>query len=228
MQRFGSYLEEGVITEGVNDPAIFKAVFLAGGPGSGKSFIVGQTALQILGLKLINSDPAFELALEKAGLDKKNPADIASDAGQAARGRAKVLTAKQMRLAVDGRLGLVIDGTGKDADKLRSQQKRLKSVGYETAMIFVNTDLETALARNRKRARSLPDSMVTSMWKGVQKNIEYFKSIFGENMYVIDNSDGANYQLQVNQVYKKMKVWADRKPSMPQAKAWITAKSKKS
>ena len=49
MQRLTSYIEEGV-----NDPAIFKAVFLAGGPGSGKSFIVGQTALTALGFKVIN------------------------------------------------------------------------------------------------------------------------------------------------------------------------------
>ena len=28
-----------LFNEGVNDPGIFKAVFLAGGPGSGKSFV---------------------------------------------------------------------------------------------------------------------------------------------------------------------------------------------
>ena len=37
------------VDEGPNDPAIFKAIFLAGGPGSGKSFIVGKTALPALG-----------------------------------------------------------------------------------------------------------------------------------------------------------------------------------
>jgi hypothetical protein len=37
MIKFSQYLSEGI-----NDPAIFKAVFLAGGPGSGKSFIVGK------------------------------------------------------------------------------------------------------------------------------------------------------------------------------------------
>lgn len=228
MQRFGSYLEEGIITEGVNDPAIFKAVFLAGGPGSGKSFIVGQTALQSLGFKLINSDPAFELKLEKAGLDKGNPEDIYSEKGQILRMQAKVLTAKQMKAAVDGRLGLVIDGTGKDSSKIKANNKKLKSIGYETAMIYVDTDLETALARNRKRARSLPDDKVEMMWKMTQAGKRFYQRIFGENLYMIDNSDGANYQLQVNQVYNQMKAWAKRPPYMPQAKAWITAKSKKS
>ena len=33
---------KALITEGVYDPGIFKAIFLAGGPGSGKSFIVDR------------------------------------------------------------------------------------------------------------------------------------------------------------------------------------------
>ena len=32
-------IENNQLDEGINDTAIFKAVFLAGGPGSGKSFI---------------------------------------------------------------------------------------------------------------------------------------------------------------------------------------------
>src|SRR6056300_1180663 len=98
MQSFKSYLNEGV-----NDPAIFKAVFLAGGPGSGKSFIVGKTALQPMGFKLINSDPAFEASLKKAGLTT-DPKDIASPEGQAVRAKAKAITQKQMDLALAGRL----------------------------------------------------------------------------------------------------------------------------
>lgn len=223
MLTFKTYLSEGV-----NDPAIFKAVFLAGGPGSGKSFIVGQTALQALGMKLINSDPAFETALERAGLDKGNPDDIFSEKGQEARGRAKVLTKKQMNLAVNGRLGLIIDGTGKDADKLKKQSTQLKKLGYETAMIFVNTDLDTAVKRNQERARSLPDAVVKKMWSDVQKNIGAFQTIFGEKMFVIDNSDGADYKSQVQSVYKKISTWSKKSPYMPQAKAWITGqKSKK-
>ena len=31
------------LREGLNDPDIFKAFFLAGGPGSGKSFVAGKT-----------------------------------------------------------------------------------------------------------------------------------------------------------------------------------------
>ncbi len=86
-------IEKIKLEEGVNDPSIFKAVFLAGGPGSGKSFIVGKTALSSLGMRIVNSDPAFEKALQKAGL-KMEPDDIWSDAGQVARVVSKTATSK--------------------------------------------------------------------------------------------------------------------------------------
>ena len=198
MQRLTSYIEEGV-----NDPAIFKAVFLAGGPGSGKSFIVGQTALTALGFKVINSDDAFENALKKAGL-KTTPDDIYSPKGQEIRKGAVALTGKRMQLAIDGRLGLVIDGTGKNYEKISGQARDLKALGYETAMIFVNTTEEDALVRNRKRARKLPDAEVSKMWRDVQKNIGKFQNLFRRNMFVVDNSEGANWKGATLKVYKQI------------------------
>ncbi len=50
---------EQKIQEGVYDRGIFKAFFLAGGPGSGKSFVT-QKVTSGLSLKVINSDSAFE------------------------------------------------------------------------------------------------------------------------------------------------------------------------
>ena len=47
------------LQEGVYDPNIFKAFFIAGGPGSGKSFVVRKTTGG-LGMKVVNSDDIFE------------------------------------------------------------------------------------------------------------------------------------------------------------------------
>ena len=58
------------LQEGVYDPNIFKAFFLAGGPGSGKSYVVRRTTGGT-GLKVVNSDDAFESLLKKAGLSLK-------------------------------------------------------------------------------------------------------------------------------------------------------------
>ena len=220
-----NFAEQIDLQAGVNDPGIFKAVFLAGGPGSGKSFIVGKTALTALGLKLINSDDAFETQLKKIGLDT-TPEDIFSPAGQAVRGKAKALTKLKQKLALNGRLGLVVDGTGKDFDKIKRQSDELKRIGYETGMIFVNTDLDTALARNKARKRTLPDADVTKMWKAVQNNIGKFQQFYGDKFIVVDNSDGADYNSNVMNAYRKMSKWIKTAPKTPQSKKWIAQQKK--
>jgi shikimate kinase len=224
-EAFEQFAEQIDLQAGVNDPGIFKAVFLAGGPGSGKSFIVGKTALTTLGLKLINSDDAFEVQLKKIGLDT-TPEDIFSPAGQAVRGKAKALTKLRQKLALNGRLGLVIDGTGKDFDKIKRQSDELKRIGYETGMIFVNTDLDTALARNKARKRTLPDEDVTKMWKAVQNNIGKFQAYYGDKFIVVDNSEGADYNTNVMNAYRKMSKWIKTAPKTPQSKKWIAQQKK--
>jgi predicted kinase len=213
------------LMEGVNDPSIFKAVFLAGGPGSGKSFVIGKTALQALGFRLINSDDAFEKGLKRAGLTT-DADDIASAQGQAVRAKAKVITGKKMEMALKGRMGIVIDGTGKDYAKIKKQVDMLRNVGYAVHMIFVNTDLETALERNRMRPRSLADDLVTKMWKDVQKNIGKFQGLFRNRMIVIDNSKGSDIEASTLEAYKDIKTWAAKAPENSIAVKWIKGQKK--
>ena len=65
-------LERFIIREGLYDPGIFKAFFLAGGPGSGKTY-VNQRITPGIGLKNVNSDTAFETALKAASLSLDMP-----------------------------------------------------------------------------------------------------------------------------------------------------------
>ena len=209
------------LEEGVNDPGIFKAVFLAGGPGSGKSFIVGNTGLTSQGLKVVNVDDIFEKALKKAGLET-TPKDIFSPKGQEIRDKASTTTKNRESVYLKGRLGLVLDGTGKDYNKITTHAKLLKKMGYETAMIFVNTDLETALGRNKKRPRTLPDDVVTKMWKDVQNNLGKFQNYFGANFLIVDNSEGTDSKSITVAAYKKMSKWIKKPVSNKIAKNWIS------
>ena len=210
------------VNEGPNDPAIFKAIFLAGGPGSGKSFMVGQTSLAAHGFKIVNSDIAFERAMEKAGLSM-DPETIFSAQGQAIRDKAKRLTGIQFERYVEGRLGLVIDGTGKDEEKIRNQATKLKSLGYDVAMIFVNTDLDTAIARNELRPRKLPTTTVVTMWKAVQKNIGRFQGFFKNNMLILDNSEGTQWTNSAQVGYKFGKAFATKPVTNRKAVNWINS-----
>lgn len=216
MLRFSQYIDEGV-----EDPAIFKAVFLAGGAGSGKSFIVGKTGLPSMGYKVVNSDDAFELLLKKENIPM-TPDGIFSVKGQELRGRAKKLTGKKQLRYMNGRLGLVIDGTGRDIAKMKVARNNLEIAGYDTAMIFVNTDLPTALKRNRERARTLPDAEVTKMWNTIQNNIGAFQTIFGkENMLIVDNSEGKDYQKETLRAYKDIRKFTNAPISNPKHKKFL-------
>jgi shikimate kinase len=215
MIKFKKFLDEGV-----NDPSIFKAIFLAGGPGSGKSYVVGKTALPILGFKVVNSDDAFERAMKKAGLTM-DADTIFSTQGQEIRDKAKKLTDARMAGYLRGRLGLVIDGTGKNADKIEKQAKELKSLGYDVGMIYVNTDLDTAIARNDARERSLSVQQVTTLWKEVQKNIGGYQKMFGTDFIIIDNSAGASIESNLMDGYKWATKFSKSAIENPKAKKWI-------
>ena len=73
-----------------------------------------------------------------------------------------------------GRLGLVIDGTGKDVDKDTKTGCSLRGLGYDTYMIFVNTDEDVAQERNQQRSRTLARDEVTRMWNEVQRTSVHF------------------------------------------------------
>ena len=188
---------EQFIKEGVYDPNIFKAVFMAGGPGSGKSFIAGKTTGG-LGLKVINSDSAFERYLKQEGLSLKMP-DSETVERDVERARSKKVTEKKKYLAVKGRLGIIIDGTGHKYDKIVGPAAMLEQLGYETTMVFVNTSLEVALHRNEQRARSVKPSLVKTSWQNVQNNMGKFQNYFGAaNFFIVDNNGFEEDMLEIS------------------------------
>ena len=204
MRKFQQY-----ITEGVYDPSIFKAFFLAGGPGSGKSFVT-RDAFAGTGLKVINSDTHFERQLKQAGLSMSMP-DSEMDQRDKIRAHAKALTSTQISAYLKGKLGLVIDGTGRDHGLIGVQNAMLKQIGYDTHMVFVNTSLEVALERNKLRERTVPEFIAKKNWTTVQSNIGRFQNMFGSmNFKVIDNNKSekelVTQTLQIASKYVRQKL----------------------
>lgn len=213
------------LSEGVNDPGIFKIVFTAGGPGSGKSFISGKTGLTSMGLRAVNSDDIFEKKLEAAferSMDDIGPEDIMSPKGQKIRGAAKDLTGKKQDILIDGRIGLLVDGTGKDVNKIRKQKAGFERLGYECMMIFVNTTLDTSISRDKMRSRTVGADAVTTMWSEVQNNIGAFQRMFGNNKFIIvDNTEGKDFKKETITAYKTAIKFISKPPKTRAAKRWI-------
>ena len=218
-----------ILNEGVYDPGIFKAIFTAGGPGSGKSYAAAtlfgmpekMPFVSADGLKSVNSDKYFETYLKMSGLSqdisKMTPDEY--DKAMEIRAKSKKVRDAALKNYINGRLGLLIDGTGKNYAKIAKQKGRLQEVGYDCYMIFVNTDLEVALERNQMRDRKLPLELVKSAWQGVQNNLGKFQSLFGSsNMLVVDNSEFKEFPKVVKNAAREFV----RRPIQNHiAKSWI-------
>ena len=217
LSEFKQYLNEGVY-----DPGIFKAFFLAGGPGSGKTFVT-QSAFAGTGLKVVNSDAAFERGLKKANLSLKMP-DEEEYFRNIIRQRAKTTASNILDTYVQGRLGLVIDATGRDLPLVQRQVSMLKNIGYDCYMVFVNTSLDVALERNKRRPRSIPEYIVKKSWEGVQANIGSFQRVFSPNkMLIVDNNRSEKELVSnvLNQASKFIRSRLRTKPENGIALSWI-------
>jgi len=220
MKEFKGFREQ-YLQEGVYDPGIFKAYFLAGGPGSGKSFVT-KSAFAGLGLKVVNSDSVLTRKLEKEGLSLKMP-DSEKDQRDKLRAKAKITTSSMLDLYVQGRLGCIMDGTARDFGTISRQQRLFKFLGYQTIMIFVNTSLEVALERNKARDRTVNHSIAVNSWKTVQSNMGKYQGLFqASNFYVIDNN--ASEKELVTTTLNRANMIVRRTMSQPHnyiAKTWI-------
>ncbi len=223
-----------LLTEGVHDKSIFKAVFLGGGPGSGKDYVLDRT-LSGHGLTEINSDKAFEFLMDKNNLDMRMP-DKEELQRSVVRGKAKNMTELKQRLALFGRNGLIINGTGDDVEKIAKIKERLEDLGYDTSMIMVNTADDVSKQRNVERGqrggRTVPEDIRKSKWEAVQSARSEHAKLFGQNYVEFDNSeDLRTAQPQVVQakekelmdLYKGVQKFVTKPPKHPSASSWVAS-----
>ena len=218
--KLPSYMIEDLITEGVYDPGVFKAVFLMGGPGSGKSEVVTGLALKALGLKLINTDQAFEKGLKKAGLSLDlRGADM--DKIDPIRAKAKATTKIGMDMYMNGRLGLIFDTTSANDSKIKDYKKQLDAIGYESKMVYVQTSLKNAQDRNANRPRKVPPKIVASDWNKSNANAIKLQKMFGRDFIKIENDDTLDaLKKKTTKLYSQLMTWTSKFPKNNRANTW--------
>jgi dephospho-CoA kinase len=231
------HIIEETISEGINDPGKMKAIFLAGGPGSGKDYVM-NSVLQGEGLREVNSDVAFEFLMQKNGLDLEMPENERVER-EVIRKKAKKTTRKRETEYLRGRLGVIINGTADDIEKIKLIKQRLEYGGYETMMVFVNTSNDVSRQRNVERGkmgkRKVPDGtdkqgiadnspdIRTEKWKAAQENIGELQKIFGNQKFaVIDNTVDTRNALPD----EKLKVQADFDRVRRMAQQFVRADNK--
>ena len=194
-----------LLLEGLDDPGILKCVFLAGGPGSGKTYMTkglfgvpDKLNISHSGMKMVNSDKELKFLLRKYGFGTdldilpdevfQNLTTSKEKGGSNLRHFARELTDVRRKKYQKGRLGMIIDGTGDDFRKISTMKKEVEELGYDTYMIFVNTTLEVALQRNEKRDRVLPEKIVRDSHAAVMRNLGGFQGLFSGNFMITDNN----------------------------------------
>jgi hypothetical protein len=225
---------ESLLFEGVHDKAIFKAVFLAGGPGSGKDYVLDNT-LAGHGMTEINSDKALEFLMDKEKLDKRMP-DSEEEQRNAVREKAKTMTELRQRLALQGRNGLIINGTGDDYDKIKRIKEKLEALGYDTSMITVNTRDEVSQQRNVERGqrggRTVPENIRKEKWDSVQKSRPQFAELFKDNYVEFDNSEDLRSSPpdtikgkkdEMLSLFKNFQKFVSKPPKNDLAKQWVAS-----
>lgn len=183
--RLGTYLNEGI-----NDKGVFKAIFMAGAPGSGKTTVRSK-----LGggydPRVVNTDTWTEFFGDPPW-DEKGEKII-------------LLTTNQLSLYVKSMLPLWIDGTSSNPTNLMTREGLLSGIGYDTGMLWINTSLESSLERAKARGdrggRKVGEKMIINAFNQISKLKPFYKGRFKYFMEV-NNDTGELTDEVIIKAYK--------------------------
>lgn len=149
-----------------------RAVFLMGGPGSGKSY-VRKRDIQIE--KVLDCD---RIKKTLPGYDPKNPMAVHEESRQQLK--------RQFFDALAGTDSFVYDGTGSNSAKYQALMSQAKRAGFKVEIVMVRCSLEVALKRNQDRARTVPESIVRSKHSTIAASFEVIRGE-ADLVRVVDN-----------------------------------------
>lgn len=191
------------LTEGLHDRFNYKAIFMAGGAGAGKSHVAKSLA-GMTGMKYIDVDQIYELLSKQMGVDvhslETNPDK------QRAYDVSRALFDKRLHSLVSRGLGLIIDGTSRKLETRILTKQLLNNKGYDCALVYVYTNVDIAAERNLQRNRRVDPEFLQTSHKQVQQNLEIYKQIFGNSFFMIDNSNKEGYNIkELNRIQNWLK-----------------------
>lgn len=149
---------------------MFKAIFISGGPGSGKDIIIREAIAEQNAVEM-NSTTAINILNDKHKLCEK--------------------TRDIRREAIRNRAPLIITGTTNEEHNTYVIREELEELGYETMMIFVNTTNDASKKRNECHERMMLESVREDRWKEAQLISEKYQKAFKKYLE-FDNSLNLN------------------------------------
>lgn len=211
-----------LLTEGINDKGIFKAVFMAGHPGSGKTWVLSKIKSGQVEPRWVNTD---RLYIERDRLDKmaadsrfRDFAKNWNDGWTNIKGDVKRISKTQLALYINSVLPLAVDGTSNNRPVTIRRKGLLESYGYDTAMIFVKTSLETAIKRAEERektiGRKVDKEFIKNAYEIIEDSKSYYRGKFDE-WNEINNDEGELTEKVIKKAFLHMSNFYSRPISNP-------------
>ena len=195
------------LQEGVEDFGIFKAVFMAGSPGSGKS-TVRRELFGGLGLKLVDAD---EVRAAYTKLGKGGDYDVYGD-----------VVRRQRQSYMDRRLGIIMDTTAWWLPSVVNTTKELQALGYDVGMVQVYTPLHQAMDRVKLRAelegRDVPEEEVIKRYQALQQNTRDYIELFEDAYWFVDNS---GVRPKLDHIKRDVRQWMRKPAQSDVAQDWV-------
>jgi len=180
------------LDEGIHDPHIFKAIFMAGPPGAGKNRVIADLDLQYSGLRLQDTDITL-YAIKKL----KNDIEGFQQPSDEDRRYSLNKTEQRRAMLQQNMLGILINTTGRDSDGIRNLDKQLKSAGYDTFMLFVDVDYAIAFDRIKDREenatnpwdrRKVDEPYFNDAYDNSKANMDFYALMFGNQFALVTNN----------------------------------------
>jgi len=183
------------LEESIEDTGIFKACFMSGLPGAGKSTVISKITNGGVDPRIVNTDKTYEFLLGKHS--KEANATAWNLLGPIS----KTMNNKMLYYYLNSVLPLFVDGTSSNTGALLHRAGILEGLGYDTMMIWINVDIETAIQRAQERTkRPVDERFIRYVFRQMDGNKEYYKSRFGANFIEVDNN-GDNFGQMEGKTY---------------------------
>jgi cytidyltransferase-like protein len=187
------------IHENINR-GLFKAIFVTGGPGSGKDIIIREAIAESRAVEL-NANQAFDYLADKQKLSEK--------------------TGDFRREAIRNRGPLIINGPADNIDRINHIKEELEELGYSTMMVFVNTTNEVSQERNTKLARMMVESIRYDKWSQAQRNKQLFSESFNKFMQVDNVGSLESIEEDVTNTYINITAFIENKSYSEVSLSWL-------
>lgn len=187
------------------DRGMFKAIFVTGGPGSGKDVIIREAIAEGRITEL-----NFVQAIDYLG-DKQKLSEQSKDF---------------RREAIRNRGPLIINGPADNNERVMQIKESLEEIGYETMMVFVDTSDEVSKERNSLLSRMMVESVRQDKWAKSQRNTKYFTEVFTKFVPFDNTGDIESKEEDIHDIYESTRDFLDSRISNEVAEDWLVRNHK--